>query len=134
MNNANDSASKISRIDNQIRENVRYGGDSNGQKKFIQVQRLVQGSPETIMNWAKDLNKFESKLSTEKRYGTMVDGTRDKEEFVGIKDKVDVADITLTNSLHENGAAKSRQQVKQMTVSGSRNYYEIANTPSKRKN
>ena len=33
----NDSASKISLIDTQIRENVRYGGEVNGRKKFIQV-------------------------------------------------------------------------------------------------
>ena len=98
------------------------------------MQRLVQGSPETIMNWAKDLNKFESKLSTEKRYGTMVDGTKDKEDFVGVKDKVDVADLTLTNSLKGvNSVGKSRQ-AKQMTVSGSRNYYEVTKSPSKRKN
>ena len=86
------------------------------------------------MNWAKDLNQFESKLVTEKRYGTMVDGTRDKEDFVGVKDKVDVADLTLSNSLHDKSMGKSRM-VKQMTVSGSRNYYEVANvSSSKRKN
>ena len=134
MDPGNDSASMISRIDHQIRENVRYGGEGNGRKKFVQMQRLAQGSPETIMNWAKDINQFESKLVTEKRYGTMVDGTRDKEDFVGVKDKVDMADLTISNSLHDKSLGKSRM-VKQMTVSGSRNYYDVANvSSSKRKN
>ena len=85
------------------------------------------------MNWAKDLNQFESKLVTEKRYGTMVDGTRDKEDFVGVKDKVDVADLTLYSNLLDKSMGKSRM-VKQMTA-GSRNYYEVVNvSSSKRKN
>ena len=33
----NDSASMISRIDHKVRENVRYGGEGNGRKKFVQV-------------------------------------------------------------------------------------------------
>ena len=85
------------------------------------------------MNWAKDLNQFESKLVTEKRYGTMVDGTRDKEDFVGVKDKVDVADLTLYSNLLDKSMGKSRM-VKQMTA-GSRKYYEVVNvSSSKRKN
>ena len=55
---------------------------------------MNRASPDTIMNWTKDVNKFESRLLvTEKRFGTMVDGTKDKEDFVGVKDDIDVPDL-----------------------------------------
>jgi len=57
------------------------------------VEKLAEGSPETIMNWAKDLNNFEKKLMNEKSFGAMADGPRDKEEPFADNDKVDETDL-----------------------------------------
>ena len=75
------------------------------------------------MNWAKDLNQFESKLVTEKRYGTMVDGTRDKEDFVGVKDKVDVADLTLSYDASDDSEFALRRSKLFFVVTISRHFH-----------
>ena len=65
------------------------------------IEKMAQGSAETITNWTKDVNKFENRLTTEKRYGTMVDGTQDKNEFIAVRNKVEMADLIHSKSLHD---------------------------------